>query len=245
MKWLVCASAAALAMVSAGVAWAAPPPPVQAALSMLRLGASELASRWSYEEAIKSSQGSMRLAYHPGNKAGARWQIMTIDGKPPSEAQQARLAGRAAETAKEAGQGLEIGSGWLRESDYRLVKTTDDTLVYQLRPRPAEGADAATAKLLSHLAGEFVIARDGHRPLSLRLDNFEAFSPRFGVKVTAFKFLVQFKRLNGTGPVVVSRTINSVSGEIFWLKDFKNRTEVVLSHFAPAATSAPSAQSGG
>ncbi len=229
------------------VARAAPPPPVAAALATLKQGGAELASDWRYEEKITTSKGSERLSYDPTRAPGARWQVLEVNGKPPSDAARKRLAADAAKAAKKARGGLSVGAGWLAASTYQLVKTTPQTLVYRLSPAPGAKTDPAAARLLGHLAGQFVVSRDDHRPLALSLSNFESFSPRFGVKIEAFSFHAQFRRLGrgARGPVVVERTSNSASGKIFWIKGFKDETEVVLSDFAPVAVSAPAAQTGG
>ena len=229
---------AVLAALMTIVARAAPPPPVAAALSLLKSGGAKLAAGWKYEERISDERGSERLSYDPSRAPGARWQVLTVNGKPPSEAMRKRLAAQAAQAGNAANSDITVGSGWLAASDYRLVQTTAKTLVYQLRPQPAGDDESGAASLLRHLAGRFVIARDDHRPLSLSLDNFESFSPRFGVHIEAFAFRAEFRRLGGDGPMVVVRTSNSARGKVFWIKRFEGRTEVTLAGFAPVTASA-------
>ena len=225
------------------LAWAVPPPPVQSALAALKQGGSELASGWRYQETITGSKGKARLAYDPSRRAGERWTVVKVNGKAPDEAARKRLKARVDKRSQSAGKRLGIGSGWLASSDYKLLRKTPTTLVYQLRPKVGANSDKATAKLLSHLAGELTIARDDHRPLSLRLDNFESFSPKFGVKINAFGFRAKFKRLAHSGPVVVVRTSNFARGKVFWFKGFNDETRVELFDFAPVAASAPAPQS--
>lgn len=225
-----------LAVLAAGVARAAPPPPVATALALLKNGKAALAAGWRYEERISGSHGSLRLSYDPSRAAGARWRVLAVNGKPPSEAMRKRLAEQAARAGQKSG--LAVGPGWLAASEYRLVKTTAKTLVYQIVPRPG-GGESGTAKLLRHLAGRFVVSRDDDRPLSLSLDNFESFSPRFGVRIEAFDFHAEFRRLGPHGPIVVVRTSNSARGKVFWIKHFKDETEVRLSAFVPVTASAP------
>lgn len=227
------------------VAQATPPPPVQSALAALAQGGTELAAGWRYRETISGSNGKARLVYDPERKPGERWTVVKVNGETPDKEARKRWADRAAARAKASGNGPGIGSGWLAASDYKLIKTTPDKLVYQLRPHAGEGADEATAELLGHLAGKFVVARDDYRPLSLRLDNFESFSPRFGVTVEAFGFRTKFKRLGRSGPVVVAQTSNFARGTIFWIKGFEDKTEVVLSDFSRVGSFAPAAETGG
>jgi hypothetical protein len=234
------------ALLSATAAEAAQPAPVAAALVILKQGGAALANSWRYRETITSAKGSEQLSYDPTRPAGARWKVLRVNGKPPSAAARKRLVSQAARAAKRAGKGLRPGSGWLARSRFQLVKTTAGKLIYDLHPKPAASTTAGAANLLTHLAGQFVVARGDHRPLSLRLDNFESFSPRFGVKIESFAFRARFKRLDkGGGPVVVVRTSNSASGKVFWIKGFKDKTKVVLSGFTPVAASAPAAQTGG
>lgn len=239
--WLGLASALAF-LIAMPSAWAVPPPPVRSALAALKQGGSELASGWRYQETITSSKGKARLAYDPSRRTGERWTVVKVNGKAPDEAARKRLKARADKRSQAPGEQLGIGSGWLASSDYKLLKKTPTTLVYQLRPNAGAKADQGTAKLLSHLAGELIIARDDHRPLSLKLDNFESFSPKFGVKINAFGFRAKFKRLAHSGPVVVVKTSNFARGKVFWIKGFEDKTQVELSDFTPVAASAPAPQ---
>ena len=154
------------------------------------------------------------------------------------------MTARAAAAAHKAGGPSLTGSGWLAKSGFRLVETHPGKLVYQVEPRPAAADQASTRKLLRHLSGRLVIARSDHRPLELTLDNFETFSPRFGVSVHAFRFRASFKRLGAHGPVVVTRTSSTVHGKVFWLKGFSESTKVALSDFAPVPATAPAPGTG-
>lgn len=234
-----------LALAAVPLALAAPPPPVAAALSQMQRGSGELAAHWRYHEKITGTRGSEKLGYDPARPPGRRWRVLEVNGKPPDADARKRLAAEAAKARKKAESGLAVGAGWLAASDYNLVQKTAVKLVYQFRPRPAKNDYSASASLLRHLAGRFVVSRDRHDPISLRLDNFESFSPHFGVKVDAFVFRARFKRLGKRGPVAVVRTSNSARGKVFWLKGFEDKTEVVLSGFAPVAAPAPAAQTGG
>jgi hypothetical protein len=233
-----------LFLIAIPVARALPPPPVQSALAALKQGSAKLASGWRYKETITSSKGKTQLTYDPSRRAGERWAVVKVNGKTSDEAARKRLKARTDKRSSASGK-LGVGSGWLATSDYKLLKKTPTTLVYQLHPNVDAASDKSTAKLLGHLAGELVIARDGHRPLSLKLDNFESFSPKFGVKINAFGFRAKFKRLADSGPVVVIKTSNFARGKVFWIKGFKDKTEVELSDFTPVAASAPVPQTGG
>lgn len=247
MKAVAAALLALAVLLAPALAWATPPAPVAAALAALKQGGASLAGGWRYEEKITTTKGSEWLSYDPARPEGSRWQVLEVNGKPPDEAARKRLVADAAKAAKQARGGLSVGAGWLAASDYQLVKSTPKKLVYRLSPKPSPKTDPAAKRLLSHLAGQLIVARDDHRPISLRLDNFESFSPRFGVKIESFAFRARFERLGdtGKGPVVVVRTSNSASGKVFWIKGFKDKTAVVLSDFAPVVASAPAAQTGG
>ncbi|HEX5314969.1 MAG TPA: hypothetical protein VFX38_08715 [Gammaproteobacteria bacterium] len=230
------------AAAAAPAALSAPPAPVREALAMLQEGRGRLYHAWRYEETITSSQGKERIAHNPSRPPGDRWRVLEVNGKKPSAEQQKQFAARAKDVASTIAASLGTASGWLSQSDYRLVAKSATTLTYQLRPRPDRASTDDSAKLLQHLAGRFVIARADHRPVSLSLDNFESFSPRFGVRIDSFRFWASFRRLGGAdGPVVITRTGTSTGGKIFWLKGFQDRTEVILGNFAPASATAAAA----
>lgn len=255
IRWLVALPVAAVALAAAGLfaAWrihfgaterplppaftAAVPSPVADALAALRAGQSRLAAGWRYRERIAFGSGSELLAYDPVRPAGSRWRVLAVNGKAPKAADRRRLDAQA-EAGVKAASALPAASDWLARSAYRLVATTPATLVYQLRPRVTRTDPDAARALLPHLSGRLVIARSDHHPLSLRLENFESFSPRFGVTVEDFAFHADFRSLGTGGPLVAVRIGTEARGKILWFKHFADRTGVVLSDFGRAASSA-------
>ncbi|MGH8427585.1 MAG: hypothetical protein ACRES7_06345 [Gammaproteobacteria bacterium] len=232
-------SIAAALLLFAASAIASPPAPVGDAIAMLHVGQAKLIASWRYQETITDAGGSVRLGHDPDRSEGSRWRVLAVNGKKPDAADEKRFAEQAAQAVRAGAGTLSATSDWLATSKYDLVDTTTTTLVYQLRPRPGKQDSSAEANLLRHLAGRLVIGRDDHRPLTLSLDNFESFSPRFGVSIGSFAFRADFRRLDADGPVVVARTSTETRGKLFWLKHFDNRTEIVMSDFAPAAATAP------
>lgn len=230
----------ALAIVAvlgvAGTALAAPPKPVADALARISASGSKLAAGWRYQQTITGTRQSEKLAYDASRPEGRRWTVLSVNGKKPSPAKARELAGQAKQ-AHEKGQAgsLEMGvDSWLSTSHYRLIDSSGDRLVYQIKPQPGGHADAAAASMLKHLSGQFVVSKGDHRPLSLKLDNFESFSPRFGVEIKNFQLEIRFMRLPAGGqPVVAQQVSTEASGKVFWIKSFDARTKVVLSDFAP------------
>ncbi len=216
---------------------------------MLARGRAALAVHWRYHETVTGTHGSEELSYDPSRPAGERWAVLRVNGGKPSANDRKRLAARAAQVAKRGGHTALTRGGWLSESEYRLVQTTDKQLVYQLQPQVRSAHSSAVRSLLKHLSGRFVVARSDHRPLVLTLENFESFSPRFGVTVHGFRFQATFGRIGGAGgPVTVTQTSSEVRGKVFWVKGFAAKTRVELSDFTPvpmsSSTAAP-ATSGG
>lgn len=231
-----------LLLVVAGSALAAPPKPVADALAQLDSGMHQLAGGWRYQQKVSSDQGSETLAYDGGRPAGERWTVLTVNGKQPSPEKAKKLVAqaRAAHQKGKSSADVSLGVGsWLQASGYRLVDSGGKQLVYQIRPRAGSKDSGSAGKLLRHLSGRLVVARDDHRPVKLTLDNFESFSPRFGVKVTHFELQIEFARLGPGQPVVTRHVSTEAKGKVFWLKSFDTRSEVTLSHFSPVAGSAP------
>ena len=226
----------AVALVLAGPAFAAPPKPVADALAQISTSGGKLASGWRYLQTITGTQQSEKLAYDASLPDGRRWTVLSVNGKKPSPEKARELAGQAKQAHGKGQSGsLEMGvDSWLSASHYRLVDSSGDRLVYQIEPRPGAHADAAASSMLKHLSGQFVVAKDDHRPLSLTLDNFESFSPRFGVEIKSFQLKIHFTRLPaGSRPVVAQEVSTEARGKVFWIKTFDAKTKVVLSNFAP------------
>lgn len=235
----------AVALVLAGPAFAAPPKPVADALAQISTSGGKLASGWRYLQTITGTQQSEKLAYDASLPDGRRWTVLSVNGKKPSREQARELAGQSKQThGKGRGGSLALGAdSWLSTSHYRLVDSSGDRLVYQIQPLPGPHADSSTISMLKHLSGQFVVAKKDHSPLSLTLDNFESFSPRFGVEIKSFQLKILFTRLAaGSRPVVARKVSTEAKGKVFWIKGFDARTKVVLSDFAPvSATVKPAA----
>ena len=223
---------------------AAQPKPVADALAMLDSGIGRLASGWRYQQKATSDKGTETLAYDAARPAGQRWKVLKVNGKPPTAKQARKLAEQASAAHKKGKQSATVAIGvgsWLQASTYRLIHSDPKQLVYQVSMHPGPHDSASAREMLKHLSGRLVVSRDDHRPLKLTLENYEAFSPRFAVKVTRFDLEIAFKRL-GSGkdaPVVADHISTEAKGKVFWLKGFDTHTEVTLSHFAPVAGSAP------
>ncbi len=233
--------ACGLLLVMPAVAMAAPPQPVVDALALLAAGSSRLAAGWRYQQQVTSDQGSETLAYDAAHPVGARWKVLTVNGKQPSPKKARTLANkmRAAHKKGKQSGGVSLSMGsWLQASRYRLIHATGVQLVYQIEMHAGTHDSASADKMFKHLSGRLVVARSDHRPLELMLDNFESFSPRFGVKVTRFRLQIHFRRLGVNGPVVADRVSTVAQGKVFWVKRFKTKAQVTLSHFAPVAASA-------
>lgn len=229
------------ALTVTGTAFAAPPKPVADALAQISASGKTLAGGWRYKQTITGTQQSEKLAYDAAQPEGRRWTVLSVNGKKPSPEKARELAGQAKQ-AHGKGQSASLGMGvdsWLNASHYRLVDSSGDRLVYQIVPRPGGHADAATTSMLKHLSGQFVVAKQDHRPLSLTLDNFESFSPRFGVEIESFQLKIHFTRLSaGDRPVVAQEVDTETKGKVFWIKSFDAETKVVLSDFAPVGSTA-------
>lgn len=222
------------------VALAATPKPVTDALAILDSGTNRLAGGWRYQQKVTSDRGSETLVYDAARPEGKRWTVLAVNGKPPSAKKARELAEKAQAAHKKGKSSSSVNLGvdsWLQASHYRLIRSDDKQLVYQIEIQPGAHDSASADAMLKHLAGQFVVARDDHRPLELTLDNFEAFSPRFGVKVTHFHLQIRFRRLSAAAELVVANQIRTeVQGKVFWIKSFNTKTRVILTHFAPVGS---------
>ncbi|MGA7966223.1 MAG: hypothetical protein WCB49_10100 [Gammaproteobacteria bacterium] len=232
-------AALGLMLVLPAGALASPPKPVADALALLNSGMDQLAGGWQYQQKVTSDQGSETLAYDGSRPVGERWTVLAVNGKPPSAKQAKELAEKARAEHKKGKSSDNVSLGmdsWLQASHYRLIHADDKQFVYQIEVQAGAHDSASADAMLKHLAGQFVVARDDHRPLKLTLDNFESFSPRFGVKVTQFHLQIQFRRLSApAAPVVADRVSTEAKGKVFWIKSFDTKTRVILSHFVPVS----------
>ena len=231
-----------LLALSPGARAATLPGPVGDALGMLNSGMTRLAGGWRYQQKVTGDQGSETLSYDAGRPEGERWKVLSVNGKPPSPEKARKLAEQAQAAHDKGKQSADVSLGvgsWLEASHYRLIRSDDTQLVYQIELHAGPHDSNSSEAMLKHLSGQLKVARDDHRPLELTLDNFESFSPRFGVKITHFSLQIRFERLGANAPVVAEHVSTEAQGKVFWIKSFNTSSQVTLSHFAPVAASAP------
>ncbi len=227
---------------------------------MINAGDAALKRDWRYHELDTDSKGTKLLSYDPSRAQGQRWQLVSINGKPPSPAakkrwmkSQAKQGGRnAVDTAKHKPKDNKSGSGesvkldmteLMQKSEYKQLPSKGDTLVYQIRPRVLPGQSKMIRIMLKHTLMRLVVNRSDHRPLSLDWYAAKSFSPHFAVTINKFHTKVTYARIVKDGPIVKTMVHSVVKGKAFWVKHINQDQTSKFSDFSPVsgtvATAAP------
>ena len=165
----------------------------------------ELSNNWAYTESYLLSERLIVARYDPRRSAGVRWELQSVDGRPPTDEEIGEFRKRRREERpgqSESGSGFDRGqdfAGMIDPDSLSLIRETADHWEFSFVPE--EGVYDKW-NLLDNLDATLRIARDGPYVEEIRLETSGPFRARFGVKVREFLALAHFGPAAGSGPVV-------------------------------------------
>lgn len=164
----------------------------------------ELGNDWAYTETYVLSGQTVVARYDPRREVGARWEVLSVDGRAPTGDEIAEfLDHRGADDS-----GDDSGSEFDRSQDISeliapeslmLIDETDDYWLFAFMPARDVDDDW---NLSQHLDATLKISKRGPYVEEVKLESGHPFRPRFGVKVRKFLTLLRFGPASDGGPIV-------------------------------------------
>lgn len=151
---------------------------------------------WAYTE-TSLSEGELFVGrFDPRLGEDARWTLLSVDGKEPTDDQRRKYAHDKDEHSDDASDDDNRVTSNLDPDTLELVEETDEHWIFAFEPDQDEPAfrDSVDAKVR--------ILKDGRYIDLLEMRNFQDIKPGFGTKITKFQMRFSFGPAIENGPIV-------------------------------------------
>lgn len=153
---------------------------------------------WSYVETTVESEQTTVGTYDPREAIGERWELVSVDGKPPSEDQVAKFLEEKANDSDESEDDDDGLDSIADPESLILIDETDSYWLYSFTPSP----DDDDADFVKSLNATMKIIKDGPYISIIDMSSEQPFKPQFGVKIKEFSTTMRFGPAAVGGPIV-------------------------------------------
>lgn len=174
---------------------------------------------WAFTE-TSLSEGELYVGrFDPRLEEDARWSLLSVDGKEPTDDQRRKYAHDRNEHSEDNSNDDNRVTAMLDPDTLELVEETDEHWVFTFVPAEDEEAflDSVDAKVR--------IIKDGRYIESLEMRNFQDIRPGFGTKITQLQMRFSFGPAIENGPIVPLSSNVQIIGRALLFIGF-NETEV-------------------
>ena len=171
---------------------------------------------WAYTETASGSDGEFVGRYDPRLPEAERWTLVSIDGRPPDEAESREYAERKRREHDDDRDGDEDDDrdidGMVDPGSLELIEETADYWLLRFVPTGDDdeeggGDDASDAamgrKVMEQMDGTVKIVKDGRYLEYLDIRNTAPIRPKVGVKMKNFLMRMTFGPAVEDGPIVM------------------------------------------
>ena len=155
---------------------------------------------WAYTEESTRAGVTRTGRFDPSLPLKDRWQLLSIDGRPPAKKEISKYLKekkKRAEEARDEGQGPD---SLLAPETLELIEETDDYWLFNFLPT----STGDRAEMMEYLDGKLRITKKGTTIEYIDIRSKRAFKPRFGVRIKGLVSYFEFRRAAVEGPMVPS-----------------------------------------
>lgn len=156
---------------------------------------------WAFTETAIDSETTTVGRYDPRRSPGERWQLISVDGREPSEDELVAFSEDKAadepDEEREGGRSDDNVADMVQPDSLSLLEETGDYWLFSFVPNDDEDEG-----FLEKMDGTLRIAKDGRYLERLDIESREPFKPAIGVKVHRFLTSLTFGPAAGSGPIV-------------------------------------------
>ena len=174
---------------------------------------------WAFTE-TSLSEGELYVGrFDPRLEEDARWSLLSVDGKEPTDDQRRQYAHDRNEHSDEKSDGDHRVVAMVDPDTLELVEETDEHWIFTFVPEQDEPAfrDNVDAKIR--------IVKNGRYIESLEMRNFQDIKPGFGTRIKQLQMRFSFGPAIEDGPIVPLSVDVHISGRALLFIGF-NETEV-------------------
>jgi hypothetical protein len=194
--------------------------------SLAEMDETDTGENWFFTTTIHTSEETLVARNDPGKKEGARRELISVNGEPPTSKRLKKFEKREAKRLEESDKDDSRSkfSEMVDFSTLALVEVTNGQALLSFTP-----VLDRLEKESDKLNGSLRINADTHLIEELSLVNTAKLSPAFSVSLKTFNMIFSFFPVDGV--VLLSRMKTSIEGKAGFLKKFKESTEITFSDY--------------
>lgn len=188
---------------------------------------------WAFTETTVHNGTETIARYDPSLPEGERWNLISVDGRAPTDDDREDFEKRHAGGDQKDGEqedSEEQGFSAVIEPD-SLVPLEDSVTHAVYRFQPASGEEEDDDGMSEHLDGLLRISKNGPYVESLEMRSREPFSPAFSVKIKEFSTVMTFAPVGENGTVLPESVEVRVIGRAMLFKKLDETVETRLSDY--------------
>jgi len=181
---------------------------------------------WFFTTTIYTDEETVVSRNDPGKKEGARRELISVNGEPPTPERLKKYEKNEAKRLKDrdSDDSRSKFSEMVDFSTLELVEVTDGQALLSFTPVLDRLEDES-----DKLNGSLRMNADTHFIEELSLANTEKLSPAFSVSLKTFNMIFSFSPVDGV--VLLSGMKTNIEGKAGFLKKFKESTEIAFSDY--------------
>jgi hypothetical protein len=181
---------------------------------------------WFFTATIHSDEETLVSRNDPSKKEGARRELISVNGEPPTSKRLKKFEKREAKRHEDSDNDNSRSqfSEMVDFSTLALVEVTNGQALLSFTP-VLDGLEEESDKL----NGSLRMNADTHLIEELSLINTAKLSPTFSVSLKTFNMIFSFFPVDGV--VLLSQMKTSIEGKAGFLKKFKESTEITFSDY--------------
>ncbi len=180
--------------------------------------------------------------FDPRKPENARWTLLTIDGRAPTDEESAKYAEDSRDHPfgnhdDEDDDGDDNAIDMVQPGTLQLIEETDDYWLLSFVPSNHDQEDDVGGKALKSMQGTVKIIKDGEYLASIDIHNEKPIRPKVGVKMKKFLMHMSFEPIADDGPVVMRSMDFAIKLSAFLLLRVSEAESVAFSDFEYAGKS--------
>ena len=194
--------------------------------SLAELDEMDAGDNWFFTTTINTDEESLVSRNDPGKKEGARRELVSVNGEPPTSERLKKYEKKEAKRLedREKDDSRSKFSEMIDFSTLALLEVTNGQALLSFTP-VLDGLEDESDKL----DGRLRVNADTHLIEELSLANTAKLSPAFSVSLKTFNMIFSFAPVDGV--VLLSGMKTNIEGKAGFLKKFKESTEITFSDY--------------
>jgi len=182
----------------------------------------EFEERWAFTETRVDSEHEWMGRYDPRRSPSERWQIISVDGRGPTEEEIEEFVKEKADD--DGGDGNQRVNALVEKDSVRLIEESSEFWLFGFTPDDDQ-------KVMKSVDATIRVAKDTGQLEYIDMRNHEPIKPGYGVKISKLITRLTFGPAGDGGPVVPLSAQVEVKGRAYLVVSFDEKELIHRSEF--------------